>query len=56
MYETAVTKYGSKLPFFFYSVASAGTVGHESEIMCEGLSGIRNSTILHPVGEPVIIL
>ena len=37
-------------------ISSAGTVGHESEIMCEGLSGIRNSTILHPVGKAVIIL
>ena len=38
------------------TISSAGTVGHESEIMCEGLSGIRNSTILRPVGEAVIIL
>ena len=37
-------------------ISSAETVGHESEIMCEGLSGIRNSTILRPVGEAVIIL
>ena len=38
------------------TISSAGTVGHKSEIMCEGLSGIRNSTILRPVGEAVIIL
>ena len=37
-------------------ISSADTVGHESEIVCEGLSGIRNSTILCPVGEAVIIL
>ena len=38
-------------------ISSAGTVGQESVIIiCEGLSGIRNSTILHPVGEVVIIL
>ena len=37
-------------------ISSAGSVGQESEIMCEGLSGIRNSTILHPIGEAVIIL
>ena len=38
------------------TISSAGTVGQESEILCEGLSGIRNSTILRPVGEAVIIL
>ena len=38
------------------TISSAGTVGQEAEIMCEGLSGIRNSTILRPVGEAVIIL
>ena len=32
-------------------ISPAGTVGHESEIMCEGLSGIKSSTILHPIGE-----
>ena len=37
-------------------ISSAGSVGHEPEIICEGLSGIRNSTILHPNGEVVIIL
>ena len=38
------------------TISSAGTVGQEAEIICEGLSGIRNSTILHPIGEAVIIL
>ena len=33
------------------TISSAGTVGDMSEIVCEGLSGIRNSTILRPVGE-----
>ena len=37
-------------------ISSPGTVGHEPEIICEGLSGIRNSTILCPNGEVVIIL
>ena len=37
-------------------ISSAGTVGDEAEIICEGLSGIRNSTILRPIGEVVIIL
>ena len=37
-------------------ISSAGTVGDEAEIICEGLSGIRNSTILRPIGEAVIIL
>ena len=37
-------------------ISSAGSVGHEPEIICEGLSGIRNSTILCPNGEVVIIL
>ena len=38
------------------TISSAGTVGDMSEIICEGLSGIRNSTILRPIGEVVIIL
>ena len=37
-------------------ISSPGTVGDMSEIICEGLSGIRNSTILRPIGEVVIIL
>ena len=37
-------------------ISSPGTVGDMSEIICEGLSGIRNSTILRPNGEVVIIL
>ena len=37
-------------------ISSAVTVGHESVIICEGLSGIRNSTILRPIGEVAIIL
>ena len=37
------------------TISSAGTVGHESEITCEGLSGLRNSTILRPIGEVTII-
>ena len=36
-------------------ISSAGTVGHESEIICEGLSGIRSSTILRPIGKVTII-
>ena len=37
-------------------IPSAGIVGHESEITCESLSGIRSTAILHPIGEVVIIL
>ena len=33
------------------TISSAGTVGDMSEIICEGLSGIRNGKILRPVGE-----
>ena len=33
------------------TISSAGTVGDMPEIVCEGLSGIRNGTILRPVGE-----
>ena len=36
------------------TISSAGTVSlfnAMSEIICEGLSGIRNGTIVHPVGE-----
>ena len=33
------------------TISSAGTVEDMPEIVCEGLSGIRNGTILHPVGE-----
>ena len=35
------------------TISSAGTV--ESKITCEGLSGLRNSTILRPIGEVMII-
>ena len=38
------------------TISSAETVGDMSEIICEGLSGIRNSTTLRPNGEVVIIL
>ena len=37
------------------TISPAGTVGHESEILCDGLSGIRNSTRLHPIGEVATI-
>ena len=32
-------------------ISPAGFVGNELEIMCEGSSGIKNSTVLHPKGE-----
>ena len=38
------------------TISSAETVGDMSEIICEGLSGIRNSTALRSNGEVVIIL
>ena len=51
-----LTNMGETLLTSTLMISPAGSVGHESEIICEGLSGIRNSTILHPVGEAVIIL
>ena len=32
-------------------ISPAGSVGNASHIICEGSSGIKNSTVLHPKGE-----
>ena len=50
-----LTNMGETLLTSTLIISSAGIVGIE-EIMCEGLSGINNSAILHPTGETVIIL
>ena len=36
-------------------ISPAGSVGHVSVIICEGLSGIRNNTIFRPIGEVTTI-
>ena len=38
------------------TISPAGSVGNVSDIMCEGLSGNRNSTVFRPIGEVAIIL
>ena len=46
-----LTNVGDTLLTSTLMISPAGSIGHELEITCEGSSGIKNSTVIHPKGE-----
>ena len=55
LHEQLLTDVDDSLLTSTLMISPAGSIGNESDIICEGSLGIKNSTVVHPKGEVATI-